>query len=267
MVIRKSKAEIEKMRVAGRIVGEVLKKLSAMVEPGITTRDLDREAERMIREAGAIPTFKGYHGYPASICTSINDEVVHGIPSNRRLREGDIIGIDCGATLSGYVGDSAVTVPVGNVSYAVRRLMEVTRQSLYEAIEKCRIGNRLGDVCNAVQSYVEPLGYSVVRNYCGHGIGRAMHEDPQVPNYGRPGTGQVLREGWVLAIEPMINLGNHDVKVLSDGWTVITIDGKPSAHFEHTVAITEEGPQILTALEAPSGKASTLIEEPGLHVE
>ncbi len=237
------------MKMAGQIVARVLKRLSAMVEPGITTRDLDYEAERMIREAGAYPTFKGYNGYTASICASINDEVVHGIPGKRKLREGDIIGIDCGATYQGYVGDSAVTVPVGNVSEPVKRLMETTRRSLYKAIEKCQVGNRLGDVCNAVQAYVEPLGYSVVRNYCGHGIGRAMHEEPQVPNYGRAGTGPVLREGLVIAIEPMINLGRHDVKVLSDGWTVITMDGQPSAHFEHTVAITQEGPQILTLLE------------------
>jgi methionyl aminopeptidase len=252
MIIRKSKSEVEKMRAAGQIVARVLKRLSAMVEPGITTRDLDSEAEKMIRDAGAYPTFKGYHGYPASICASINDEVVHGIPGKRKLREGDIIGIDCGATYQGYVGDSAITVPVGNVSDRVKRLMETTQESLYKAIEKCQVGNRLGDVCNAVQAFVEPLGYSVVRNYCGHGIGRAMHEEPQVPNYGRPGTGPVLREGWVLALEPMINLGRHDVKVLSDGWTVITMDGQPSAHFEHTVAITQDGPQILTLLDGPA---------------
>ncbi len=249
MIIRKSKAEIEKMRKAGRIVAAVLARLSSIVEPGVTTRDLDHEAEKMIRDAGAIPTFKGYCGYPASICTSVNDEVVHGIPGNRRLREGDIIGIDCGATYLGYVGDSAVTVPVGNISEEVKKLMEATRQSLYEAISRCHVGNRLGDVCNAVESYVIPLGYSVVQNYCGHGIGRAMHEEPQVPNYGTPGTGKPLRAGWVIAIEPMINLGRHDVKVLSDGWTVITLDGRPSAHFEHTVAVTEDGPQILTTLE------------------
>jgi methionyl aminopeptidase len=248
MIIRKSKTEIEKMRVAGSIVAEVLKELSAMVEPGISTRDLDNRADSMIREAGAIPTFKGYHGYPASICTSINDEVVHGIPSDRKLRGGDIVSIDCGATYMGYVGDAAVTVPVGTVSDDVKSLMEVTRESLYEAIDKCRVGNRLGDVCNAVQAYVEPRGYSVVQNYCGHGVGRAMHEEPQVPNYGKPGTGPPLREGWVIAIEPMINLGQHNVKVLSDGWTVVTLDGRPSAHFEHTVAITENGPKILTLL-------------------
>ncbi|HKY03365.1 MAG TPA: type I methionyl aminopeptidase [Blastocatellia bacterium] len=249
MIIRKSRSEMKKMREAGRIVGQVLRELSGMVQPGMTTADLDREAERMIRDAGAIPTFKGYHGYPASICASVNDEVVHGIPGNRRLKEGDIIGIDCGATYLGYVGDSAVTVPVGAISDDVKRLIKITEQSLYEAIEKCRVGNRLGDVCNAVQAFVEPLGYGIVRNYCGHGIGRAMHEEPQVPNYGRPGTGPVLREGWVIAIEPMINLGHQDVRVLSDGWTVVTKDGRPSAHFEHTVAITEEGPQILTSLD------------------
>ena len=253
MIIRKTRAEIEKMSYAGQIVARVLRRLSVMVEPGITTRELDFEAERMIREAGAYPTFKGYHGYPASICASINDEVVHGIPGNRKLREGDIIGIDCGATYQGYVGDSAVTVAVGPVSKDVVRLMEATRESLYKAIEKCRVGNRLGDVCNAVQAHVEPLGYSIVRNYCGHGIGRAMHEEPQVPNYGRPGTGPVLREGLVLAIEPMVNLGRHETKVLSDGWTVITLDGRPSAHFEHTVAITSEGPQILTELNGDAG--------------
>jgi methionyl aminopeptidase len=228
MIIRKSRTEIEKMRQAGQIVARVLSRLSSMVEPGVTTRDLDNEAERMIREAGAYPTFKGYHGYPASICASINDEVVHGIPGTRRLREGDIIGIDCGATYQGYVGDSAITVSVGEVSEEVVRLMQATRESLYKAIEQCRVGNRLGDVCHAVQAHVEPLGYSVVRNYCGHGIGRAMHEEPQVPNYGRPGTGTVLREGLVLAIEPMVNLGRHDTKA---------------------VAITSEGPQVLTELD------------------
>lgn len=249
MIIRKSRSEIEKMRAAGRIVAQVLRALSEMVEPGMSTRDLDRIAERMIRDAGAIPTFKGYHGFPASICTSINEEVVHGIPGTKKLKAGDIIGIDCGATYQGYVGDSAVTVPVGDVSEEVERLMAVTRESLRQAIDKCWAGNRLGDVCSAVQAYVEPRGYTVVRNYCGHGIGQRMHEEPQVPNYGEPGTGKGLKEGWVIAIEPMINLGNSDVKVLSDGWTVVTTDGQPSAHFEHTVAVTESGPDVLTALD------------------
>jgi len=237
------------MRSAGRIVAEVLDRLRGMVAPGITTLDLDHEAERMIRERGAIPTFNGYNGYPASICTSVNDEIVHGIPGKRKLRQGDIVGIDCGATYLGYVGDSAVTVAVGEVSDDITKLMQATRQSLYEAIGKCVVGNRLGDVCNAVQAYVEPLGYSVVQNYCGHGVGREMHEEPQVPNYGKAGTGPYLREGWVIAIEPMINLGRHETKQLSDGWTVVTKDGRPSAHFEHTVAITESGPQILTQLQ------------------
>jgi methionyl aminopeptidase len=247
MIIRKSRAEIEKMRVAGQIVARVLNRLSAMVEPGLTTLDLDQEAERMIRQAGAIPTFKGYRGFPKSICASINDEVVHGIPSKRKLQEGDIVSIDCGATYLGYVGDAAVTVAVGQISEPVKRLLEATEESLYKAIEQCQIGNRLHDVSYAVQSYVEPLGFSVVRNYCGHGVGRAMHEEPQVPNYGKPGTGPVLREGLVIAIEPMINLGRHETKQLADGWTVITMDGCPSAHFEHTVAITQEGPQVLTS--------------------
>ena len=246
MIIRKSKLEIERMRAAGQIVARVLKRLSEMVEPGLTTLELDSEAERMIVEAGAHPTFKGYHGYPRSICASINDEVVHGIPSKRKLREGDIIGIDCGATYMGYVGDAAVTLPVGKISEPVKQLLDATQKSLHRAIEKCRIGNRLGDVCFAVQSCVEPLGYSIVKNYCGHGVGRAMHEEPQVPNYGKPGTGPVLREGLVIAIEPMINLGTDKVKVLDDGWTVITADGKPSAHFEHTIAVTANGPEILT---------------------
>ena len=248
MIIRKSRAEIEKMRAAGQIVGQVLQHLTTMVEPGITTRDLDQEAERMIRAAGGLPTFKGYHGYPASICASVNEEIVHGIPGDRKLKEGDIIGIDCGVTLQGYVGDSAVTVPVGKISDDVAQLLEVTRQSLFEAIAQCRVGNRLGDVSHAVEAYVEPKGYSVVQNYCGHGIGRAMHEDPQVPNYGKPGSGPILREGLVLALEPMINLGRHHTRQLKDGWTVVTVDGKPSAHFEHTVAITADGPQVLTLL-------------------
>lgn len=236
------------MRDSGRIVARVLRELSAMIAPGVTTRELDLAAERMIRDAGAIPTFKGYGGFPASICTSVNEQVVHGIPGNRRLEEGDIVGIDCGATLRGYVADAAVTVPVGKVGEEIERLLRATRESLYAAIEKCRVGNRLGDVCSAVQSYVEPLGYSVVRNYCGHGVGRSMHEEPQVPNYGQAGTGKGLKEGWVIAIEPMINLGNCDVRVLDDGWTVVTVDGLASAHFEHTVAVTEDGPDVLTAV-------------------
>ncbi len=237
------------MRAAGRIVAAVLSDLEPMVQAGVSTRDLDRAAERMIRDAGGVPTFKGYNGFPASICASINEEVVHGIPGNRKLNEGDIIGIDCGVTYHGFVGDAAVTIPVGKISEDVQRLIDATKASLYAAIEQCRPGNRLGDVGNAVEAFVAPKGYTVVRNYCGHGVGRAMHEDPQVPNYGSPGKGARLRPGWVIAIEPMVNLGNYDVRVMSDGWTVVTSDGLPSAHFEHTVAVTEDGPQVLTALD------------------
>jgi methionyl aminopeptidase len=248
-VIRKSSAEIEKMRRAGLIVAETLRDLRSMVEPGITTRELDAYAEKKIRGAGAYPTFKGYRGFPASICASVNDEVVHGIPSDRKLRGGDIIKIDCGATLNGYVGDAAISVGVGKVTSELERLMETTRQSLFRAIDKMQPGNRLHDVSFAVQEFVEGRGYSVVREFCGHGIGQQMHEGPQVPNYGRPGTGPRLKEGWVLAVEPMVNSGTHEVQILADGWTVKTIDGKPSSHFEHTIAVTQDGPLVLTALE------------------
>jgi methionyl aminopeptidase len=249
MVIRKSRSEIEKMRRAGQIVAETLRDLRNLVEPGVSTLDLDAYAEKKIRSSGALPTFKGYHGYPSSICASVNDEVVHGIPSGRKLVEGDLIKLDCGATLDGYVGDAAISVPVGKVSEEVEKLAEATRESLFRALEKMVPGNRLYDVSHAVQEYVEALGYSVVREYCGHGIGQRMHEDPQVPNYGRPGTGPSLKEGWVLAIEPMVNLGAHHVSVDKDGWTVRTRDGSFSSHYEHTIAITDDGPIVLTALE------------------
>ncbi len=248
MIITKSRAEIEKMFKAGQLVGQVLQELKAMVEPGLTTLDLDNYAENRIRSAGAIPTFKGYKGYPFSICTSVNEQVVHGFPSKRKLLEGDIISIDCGATLEGYVGDSAITIPVGKISDEAQRLIKATEESLYKAIEKMVVGNRLSDISHAVQAYVEPLGYSVVRDFCGHGIGTAMHEEPQVPNYGPPGRGPKLREGLVLAIEPMVNVGTHRVRIEQDGWTVTTLDKKLSAHFEHTVALTAEGPWILTKL-------------------
>jgi len=249
MVIRKSRAEIEKMRRSGLIVADTLTKLRLMVEPGISTLELDAAAESNIRSAGAIPTFKGYHGFPASICASVNDEVVHGIPSSRRLVEGDVIKIDCGATLDGYVGDAAISVTVGKVPSEWQRLVDVTRESLLKAIEKMVPGNHLFDVSAAVQEYVEARGFSIVRDFCGHGIGQRMHEDPQVPNYGRPGTGPILKEGWVLAVEPMVNEGTHEVRVLKDGWTVKTKDGRASSHFEHTIAVTEEGPRVLTAAE------------------
>lgn len=249
MIIRKSRSEIEKMRAAGQIVAQTLSKLRKMVEPGITTKELDAAAESHIRKSGAYPTFKGYRGFPASICASVNDEVVHGIPSGRKLREGDIIKIDCGATLNGYVGDAAISVGVGKVAESVEALMQTTQDSLFKAMEQMVEGNRLHDVSFAVQSHCEARGYSIVREYCGHGIGQKMHEDPQVPNYGDPGTGKRLQVGWVLAVEPMVNLGVEHVKTLNDKWTVVTMDGKPSSHFEHTIAITEDGPVVLTALD------------------
>jgi methionyl aminopeptidase len=249
MVIRKSRGELGKMRQAGLLVAETLRDLRRMVEPGITTRELDAYAENKIRAAGAYPTFKGYRGFPASICASLNDEVVHGIPSSRKLREGDIIKIDCGATLNNYVGDAAITIPVGRISTEVERLLQITRESLFHAVEKMVGGNRLYDVSYAVQEFVEESGYTIVREFCGHGIGQKMHEDPQVPNYGRPGTGPTLKPGWVLAVEPMVNMGRHEVRMEPDGWTVKTQDGLPSSHFEHTIAVTEEGPVVLTALE------------------
>ncbi|HEU0185566.1 MAG TPA: type I methionyl aminopeptidase [Blastocatellia bacterium] len=249
MIIRKSRSELDRMRRAGLIVAETLRDLRQMVEPGITTLQLDAYAEKKIRSADAYPTFKGYRGFPASICASVNDEVVHGIPSERKLCDGDIIKIDCGATLDGYVGDAAITIPVGELSPEIEKLLEATRESLFKALEKMVPGNRLYDVSYAVQEYVEDRGYSVVREFCGHGVGRQMHEDPQVPNYGRPGTGPRLKEGWVLAVEPMVNAGSHEIKVLPDGWTVKTKDGRASSHFEHTIAVTEDGPVVMTALD------------------
>jgi methionyl aminopeptidase len=246
MIIGKSRREIEKMRAAGQLVGRVLQELRRMVGPGVTTLEVDQFAERMIRDAGALPTFKGYHGYPFSICASVNEQVVHGFPSNYKLKEGDIFSIDCGATLEGFVGDTATTVPVGQISEELQQLIRVTEESLELAIEQCREGKRLGDIGWAVQSHAEAHGYTVVREYVGHGIGRRMHEDPQIPNYGAPGKGAKIRNGYVFAVEPMVNIGTHRTKVLADGWTVVTLDGKPSAHVEHTIAITEDGPQVLT---------------------
>ena len=248
MIVCRSAAELERMREAGRLVGEVLTELTAAVAPGVSTAELDEIAERRIRQAGATPAFKGYHGYPATICASINDEVIHGIPSGRRvLAEGDVISIDVGAALDGYYGDSAVTLPVGPVSEQAATLLRVTEESLYKAIEQARPGRRVSDIGHAVQRHVEAFGFSVVREFVGHGIGVRMHEEPQVPNYGEPGHGPRLAEGMVLAIEPMVNAGKPAVKVLADGWTAVTRDGSLSAHFEHTVAVTAGEPWILTA--------------------
>ena len=240
------------MRDAGRLVGEVLTELAARVAPGVTTAELDDLAEQRILRAGATPAFKGYHGYPATICASINEEVIHGIPSGRRiLNEGDVISIDVGASLDGYFGDSAVTLPVGQVSEVAATLLRVTDEALYKAIDVVRPGGRISDIGYAVQHHVEAYGFSVVREFVGHGIGQRMHEEPQVPNYGEPGRGPRLTEGMVLAIEPMVNAGKPAVKVLGDGWTAVTRDGSLSAHFEHTVAVTADGPWILTAREVP----------------
>jgi methionyl aminopeptidase len=252
VIICRSAGELEKMRAAGRLVGQVLTALAAKVEPGVTTADLDAIAEGLIVDAGAIPAFKGYHGYPATICASINDEVIHGIPSGQRvLQQGDVISVDVGASLDGYYGDSAVTLPVGRISEDAARLLRVTEESLYKAIDVVKPGGRVSDIGHAVQKHVEAHGFSVVREFVGHGIGQAMHEEPQIPNYGDPGRGPRLSEGMVLAIEPMVNAGRPAVKVLSDGWTAVTRDRSLSAHFEHTVAVTADGPWILTAREVP----------------
>jgi len=247
-IVCKSAGEIEKMRRSGRIVRQVLDTVKALVVPGVSTMDLERAAEKKIRELGAKPAFKGYYDYPCVLCTSVNQEVVHGIPSAERvLREGDIVSIDCGVVLDGYYGDAAITVPVGEkISGEVRRLLEVTEKSLYQGIEEARVGKRLGDIGAAVQQCVEAAGFSVVREFVGHGIGTKLHEEPQVPNFGQRDQGLKLREGMVLAIEPMVNAGGSNVKVLEDKWTAVTEDGMPSAHFEHCVAITREGPVILT---------------------
>lgn len=246
MIIGKSRKELEKMRAAGQLVGAVLQELRRMVEPGVTTLEVDMAAEKMIRDGGALPTFKGYHGFPYSICASVNEQVVHGFPSNYKLKEGDIFSIDVGATLGGFVGDTAITVPVGRVSEERLALIRVTEECLELAIEQCREGNHLGDIGWAVQSHAEKHGYSIVREYVGHGIGRRMHEDPQIPNYGTLGKGAKIKNGYVFAVEPMINIGTHQTKVLKDGWTVVTLDGQPSAHCEHTIAITENGPEVFT---------------------
>ncbi len=250
MIVCRSKAELKRMREAGRLVGEVLTELAAYVAPGVSTSDLDALAEKRILLAGATPAFKGYHGYPAAICTSINDEVIHGIPSGRRLlQEGDIISLD------GYFGDSALTLAVGKVSEDAATLLRVTEEALHKAIERVRLGARVSDIGHAVQRHVEAYGFSVVREFVGHGIGQRMHEEPQVPNYGEPGRGPRLSEGMVLAIEPMVNAGKAAVKVLGDGWTAVTRDGSLSAHFEHTVAVTSGEPWILTVRQAPAAGA------------
>ncbi|HEX9959324.1 MAG TPA: type I methionyl aminopeptidase [Pyrinomonadaceae bacterium] len=246
MIIAKSKKDLDKMREVGELIADVRENLRGLVAIGVSSLELNAAADKMIRERGAIPTFIGYHGFPYAICASVNEQVVHGFSNDIPLKEGDIISIDVAATYNGFVGDTAITVPVGKISDEVAQLIKVTEECLYLAIEQCYPNNRVGDLGYAVQSHAEKFGYGIVRDYVGHGIGRKMHEAPQIPNYGRAGTREKIRAGYCFAIEPMINLGSAETKVLGDKWTVITADGKPSAHFEHSIAVTEEGPEILT---------------------
>jgi len=249
MIICKSAAEIEKLRRSGRMVRQVLGEIREHARPGVTTLDLEKFVARRFKELGARSAFKGYRGYPCCLCASVNDEIIHGIPSDRRtLKEGDILSLDTGVILDGYYGDSAITIPVGAISESAERLLKVTEEALELALEKVRLGNRLGDVSATVQHYAEKNGYTVVREFVGHGIGKSMHEEPQIPNYGQPGHGPLLKEGMVFAIEPMVNAGGAGVRVLDDNWTAVTADGKLSAHFEHMVAVTQNGPDVLTRL-------------------
>jgi methionyl aminopeptidase len=250
MIICKSETELKLMRKAGRIVAETHRLLANSIKPGITTKELDQIAEDYIHSQGAIPSFKGYNGFPASICASVNDELVHGIPGQRKLNEGDIISIDIGAQYQGYHGDSAWTYPVGKVSETAQKLLEVTEKSLYAGLEMAKPDVRLFTISHAIQKCIEDEGFSVVREYVGHGIGADLHEEPQIPNYGLPERGPRLRQGMVLAIEPMVNVGERFVKTLEDNWTVVTVDGSICSHFEHTIAITADGFEILTKLEA-----------------
>lgn len=257
MIICKSKTELDIMHRANQVVAQVLAELVERVEPGVSTGELDEYAEARVRELGGEPAFKGYRGFPASICASLNEEVVHGIPSpDRKVAPGDILSMDLGVKLEGFYGDSATTVAVAPVDTEVERLLRTTEESLQRAIDQCRVGKRVGDISHAVQTHVEAAGFSIVREFVGHGIGSVLHEDLQVPNFGRPGIGQRLRAGMVLAIEPMVNLGTHEVEVLDDGWTAVTRDRRPSAHFEHSVAITEEGPWVLSRPQRTMRRAS-----------
>jgi methionyl aminopeptidase len=248
VIVLKSEREIALMRRGGHILADVVEMLRGLVKPGMSTLEVDEEVESFIRHRGAQPAFKGYRGFPATVCISINEEVVHGIPSaHRRMKEGDIVGFDLGCIVEGYYADCAVTLPLGEVPPRVQELLDVTRESLDKAIAECRPGRRLSDVSHAVQKHVERHGFGVVRTFVGHGIGRALHEEPQVPNFGDPGRGPQLKPGMVLAIEPMVTMGSYDVKILEDGWTAVTKDGSLAAHFEHTIAVGEKGPEVLTS--------------------
>jgi len=251
MIVCKSPDEIEQMRVANTLVADILAELAAAVGPGVTTIELDELAEARIRDAGAVPAFKGYQGYPATLCASVNEAVVHGIPSARRLAAGDIVSLDIGVLVEGFYGDAALTVGVGAIAPGAAELLRVTEEALHRAIARLRLGARISDVGHAVQQHVEAHGFSVVREFVGHGIGRQLHEEPQIPNYGPPGRGPRLAAGMVLAIEPMVTMGRPGVRLLDDGWTAVTQDGTLAAHFEHTIAVTEAGPEILSR---PSGR-------------
>lgn len=247
MITYRSRQEVDKLRQSSELVARTVQHLATLIEPGVTTADLDRVAEAYMRKQGGIPAFKGYRGFPASLCTSINAEVVHGIPSKKRvLQDGDIIGIDCGAIVDGYYGDHAITFAVGSITSEQEALLSATQEALEQGIAQAQIGNRLSDISHAIQVYAEERGYGVVKAFVGHGIGTELHEEPQVPNFGPPGRGPRLREGMVLALEPMLNIGTADVQILSDNWTVVTVDGKLSAHFEHTVAVAEYGGIVLS---------------------
>jgi len=255
----RSKGEVDRLRRVNQLVGRILAELRKMAQPGMTTEEIDAAAEALVREAGAEPAFKGYHGYPATVCASVNEQVVHGIPSNRKLADGDILSIDMGARLDGFYGDSAVTVAIGRAAPQASDLLRVTEEALFHGIDAVKPGARVSDIGAAVQQHVEAHGYSVVREFVGHGIGTSLHEEPQVANYGPGGRGPRLAEGMVFAIEPMVNIGAAAVKVLSDGWTAVTRDGSLSAHFEHTVVVTGEGREILTLLEADTARAKQLL--------
>ena len=248
MIIIKTKEEVEHLRESNQIVAHILNDLRKIVQPGITTRELDEYAEKKIKENVAIPAFKGYRNFPASLCVSINEQIVHGIPGPRRLKEGDIVSIDLGVIRNGFYGDAAITVPVGKISEEAAKLLDVTQKALYKGIELARAGQRLYDISHAIQTWVEGQSFSVVRDFVGHGIGRDLHEEPQIPNFGKPNRGVKLRAGMVMALEPMVNVGTWKVRVESDGWTAVTADKSLSAHFEHTIAITENGPDILTLI-------------------
>lgn len=259
MIQIKTDAEIALMRAAGLVVGRTLETVRAAVAPGVTTAELDAVAETSIRQAGAVPSFKGYHGFPASICASVNEEIVHGIPGPKILRDGDIVSIDCGAIVEGYHGDAAITVAVGDASTELHELMRVCEEAMWRGLAAVRLGGRLSDVGHAIESSICARGsYGIVREYTGHGIGTEMHQEPHVPNYGRPGRGPRLQQGLALAVEPMVNQGTRHTRLLEDGWTVVTADGKPAAHFEHTVAVTEGGPWVLTALDGGAARLQEL---------